>query len=242
MSKKKRRRHVVEAALQLAEDKPWSEITLADIAEKAEVALPALREDFHSKNEILAAFTRMIDDAVMEKREPAEDESHRERLFDVIMLRFEAMAPYKKALKAIYDDMKRHPSLSLSLPRALCESQYWMLTTAGITAEGGRGLLRVPGLMAIYASVLPIWLEDDDPGLAKTMAALDRRLTRAERWVSYVEGVGRQGSRFLCALVPPVCGSAWRSRGKDADAPVTPVTDGAPPPETPPLAEPTNGN
>jgi hypothetical protein len=58
---------------------------------------------------------------------------------------------------------------------------YWMLEAAGIGTDGATGGLRVAGLAAVYASVFRVWLEDDDPGHARTMAALDRRLRRGER-------------------------------------------------------------
>ena len=44
-----------------------------------------------------------------------------------------------------------------------------MLAAAGISGEGGTGLVRVQGLLSIYARVFSIWLEDDDPGMARTI-------------------------------------------------------------------------
>ena len=67
---------------------------------------------------------------------------------------------------------------------------HWMLQAAGIGTDGVGGGLRVSGLAMVYASVFRIWLEDDDAGLARTMAALDRRLRRGERTVRNVEQVG----------------------------------------------------
>jgi hypothetical protein len=62
-----------------------------------------------------------------------------------------------------------------------------MLAAAGISGEGGTGFLRVQGLLSVYARVFSIWLEDDDPGMARTMAALDRRLRRGESLMRSIE-------------------------------------------------------
>jgi hypothetical protein len=74
---------------------------------------------------------------------------------------------------------------------------HWMLEAAGIGTEGATGGLRVTGLAAVYASVFSIWLEDDDPGHARTMAALDRRLRRGERSLRNVEQVGSVMQRLV---------------------------------------------
>ena len=64
--------------------------------------------------------------------------------------------------------------LALAVP--LLSSMHWMLQAAGIATDGASGSMRVTGLATLYASVFRVWLEDDDPGHARTMAALDRRL------------------------------------------------------------------
>ena len=56
------------------------------------------------------------------------------------------------------------------------------------------------GLGLTYASVFRVWLQDDDPGLARTMAALDRRLRRGERALGGIEQVHTAVSRFGEAL------------------------------------------
>jgi hypothetical protein len=64
---------------------------------------------------------------------------------------------------------------------ALVGSSAWMLRAARIEPDGIDGRVRTAGLSAVYASAFRTWLDDDDPGLARTMAALDRRLRRGER-------------------------------------------------------------
>jgi AcrR family transcriptional regulator len=181
------RGRILAAALECAARQSWAEVTLADIAEAAKLTLPDLRNEFGSKPEILAGLVRAVDDEVL-KRAPrrAQDQSARDALFDVIMSRFDALGPYKAAIKSIHAS----GPADLSLARPLLSSMHWMLEAAGIPTDGAAGGLRVTGLATVYASVFRTWLEDEDPGLAGTMAALDRRLRRAERTLRNVEDVG----------------------------------------------------
>jgi AcrR family transcriptional regulator len=230
---------IVAAALRLAERQGWRDTGLDEIAAEAGISLAELRRDFQSKGQILAAFTRMVDDAVLAGLKPADaNASPRDRLFDVIMSRFDAMMPYKGGLKRIAADLRFAPlEASAQLMPAL-KSQYWMLTAAGITAEGVRGTARVKALTALYMRVFGIWLEDDDPGMARTMAALDRRLRRGEDIARSFEGMCQTAMRFAGGLRELFTnGRAMEARpspeaGSQTDADQAPAP-GTPPPGTP---------
>ncbi len=174
------RDRIITAAFKLAEARAWRELSLGEIAAGAGIPLAEMRREFQSKGQILAAFSRAADQAVLEKfPAPGKDEP-RDRVFDVLITRFEVMQPYKAAIRRIRDDHGLNFGEALAQLRPALKSQYWMLAAAGISGEGSRGFLRVQGLLAVYGRVFPIWLDDDDPGLARTMAALDRRLRRGE--------------------------------------------------------------
>ena len=85
--------------------------------------------------------------------------------------------------------------------------------------------MRVAGLGMIYASVFGIWLEDDDPGLARTMAALDRRLRRGERTCAAWSRSARRSTDW-----PPKdrASSARPLRGRDQAGAEPHGTDAAP--------------
>ena len=104
------------------------------------------------------------------------EEPARERLFDVLMRRLEMLGPHREAVRSLLRSARRNPPLAFALNGLAIRSQQWMLTAAGIEASGPRGLLRAQGLAVLFASVLRTWVHDDDPGLARTMAALDRAL------------------------------------------------------------------
>ncbi len=178
------RGRLVAAAMKLAAERPWREVTLANIADSAGVSLVDVRNEFDSKGDVLAAFVRNVDEAVL-ARAPQRSGAQpaRDALFEVIMSRFDVLSPYKPALKSI---AAAWPP-DAPVVRALCQSQAWMLRAAGIRSEGLEGQLRAAGLGTVYASVYRTWLSDDDPGLARTMAALDRRLRRGERTLQSID-------------------------------------------------------
>ena len=124
----------------------------------------------------------------------------RDRLFDVLLTRFELMQPYKAAIRRIREDVGSSLGESLAQMRPALKSQYWMLAAAGISGEGGTGFMRVRGLLSIYGRVFSIWLEDDDPGMARTMAALDRRLRRGESVMRGIERFRDGLESLACSL------------------------------------------
>jgi AcrR family transcriptional regulator len=196
------RARAIRAALAAAEERGWLRLGMPDIAAKAGISLADLAHEFRSKPEILDAFASEVDQTVLRKAKPDPQEPARDRLFDVLMTRFEVLAPYRPALRRILGDLRASPGECVRALSGAARSQAWMLRAAGIDADGPSACLRVPGLMGVYAQVVPIWLEDDDPGLARTMAALDRRLRRGERWLGRLEALGGAACRLAATLAP----------------------------------------
>lgn len=198
-----KRSKAVRAALELAKERNWGEVTLADIAQAAGLDLADLRRDFSCKSDIVRAFQKEVDAEVLAKVKPAaEGQSPRDRLFDIVMTRFEAMQPYKPALKRISSYLCCRPGESAALVCSSLASQYWMLAGAGAKLDGPGGVLRVAGLASVYGKVFQIWLDDPSPSLDKTMAALDQRLAGGERMLSALERACEDMCRLACAFMP----------------------------------------
>jgi AcrR family transcriptional regulator len=214
---------IVAAALRLAGERPWRDVTLADIATAANVRLVDLHREFDTRGEILAAFVRAVDDVLlarMPERSPGDTTSPRDAIFEVVMSRFDALAPYRLALKSIAESWPADPALL----RALAVSSAWMLRAARIEPDGFGGKVRTAGLGAVYASVFRTWLDDDDPGLARTMAALDRRLRRGERTLQSLDDVTTRLCSIACAFRPPTRRAAEPGPAAAPDSPpVAPV-------------------
>jgi AcrR family transcriptional regulator len=182
----------ISAALALAAEKPWADVTLAEIAARAGSGLVGLRAEFASKARILEAFVRLVDDEVLSRTPHREEgQSARDALFEVLMSRFDVLGPWKPAIRSMTRSGAPEPGQIVGI----LASNRWMLEAAGSGSSGLEGAARTAGLASIYAGAFRTWLDDDDPGLARTMAALDRRLRRGERAMrrahDVVDGVRR---------------------------------------------------
>src|SRR5579872_1229831 len=200
----------IDALMSLLAEQPFEQIGLADIAGRAGLSLSQLRGEFGSKAAILAAHIKDIDRAVLAGTDAEmADEPPRERLLDVLMRRIEALAPYKDAVGSLMRSARRNPGLALALNALAVRSQRWMLTAANIGASGPMGALRAQGAALMFARVLGVWLDDDEPGLDRTMAALDRGLSSGERWAGFIDD--------LCSIPKCVLRGPRRRRRRPLD-------------------------
>lgn len=209
-SGKSDRDKIIDALLALLAERRIERISLSDVAERAGLSLRACRAQFPSLLAMLAAFTRRIDGQVLgQESDETAEESPRERLFEVLMRRFEALAPHKEAVRSLARSARCNPALALALNGLTMRSQAWMLEAAGISTAGLRGVIRAQGTACFYAKAMRTWLDDDDPGLSRTMAALDRQLGRGARWARRLDG--------LCRLLPRPARRHRRRAYRDRD-------------------------
>jgi AcrR family transcriptional regulator len=183
------RDRIIDAALRLVADQGWRRLSLGAVAAEAGLPILAVYRGFASRSAILCAFFRRIDEAALATPLAAEapeefDERPRDRLFDLLMRRFDALRPYREALAVLGRELPTDPCAALIGGARLLRSMAWMLEAAGISAEGLGGAVAVKLTTATYLATLRVWLRDDTPDLGPTMAALDRRLRGIERWLA----------------------------------------------------------
>jgi AcrR family transcriptional regulator len=188
---------IVDALMTLAAARRFEDISISDIAKAAGVTLADFRDAFPSKGAVLAGFSRRIDRAVLEQ-ETGElaDESPRERLFDVLMKRLDAMTPYRDGVREAAAWVRRTPVAALAMNQVAMNSMRFMLEAAGLEAEGAAGAVKLQGLTLAWARVIQVWLDDEEPALSRTMAELDRVLTRGERVAAGVDRLNGLMSPF----------------------------------------------
>jgi AcrR family transcriptional regulator len=199
------RDRAIASFLALLTEQPFEQVGMAQIAADAGLSLADLRAEFNSTLSILAAHIKEVDRAVLAAdTADMEEESPRERLFDVLMRRLEILEPHRDAVRSLLRSAGRNPGLALALNGLSVRSQQWMLTAAGIGASGPKGVLRAQGLALLYANVLRTWVDDDDKGSARTLAALDRELARGQRFAGLLDE--------LCRIPERACALTRRSR------------------------------
>jgi AcrR family transcriptional regulator len=179
----------LDSFLGLIAEKGFADVALRDVAEAAGLSLADLYRLYPDKVALSAAFMARIDAEVLAGTPSHKDpeETARDRLFDAMMRRYDALRPYRTALGAMRRAATRDPVLALALGPALRRSMAVMLEAASLSSEGLTGALRQNGLLAIHYAVARTYDRDETTDLSKTMAALDSRLKMAEKWSQLFE-------------------------------------------------------
>jgi AcrR family transcriptional regulator len=186
---------IAGAAMELAGERGWARLGLAEVADRAGMPLARLYRLAPTRGDVLAAVARTADARAADRMtEPSEEDTPRDRLFEALMARFDALSPWRAGIRAVLDDLPRDPFAAAALLPRLARSMDWMLEAARVEAPPAARPALAAGLAAVWLSVLRVWLDDDSPDLAKTMAALDGRLRRAETLAGGVLR-GRGGGR-----------------------------------------------
>ena len=197
------RDRVIDALMAQAETRDWDQIEIGDIADEAGISLLELRDAFPSKGAILGGFARRIDHIVLAgASDDLLGETDKDRIFDVLMRRFDALSPYKNALKRMAPAIARDPLSITALNQGALNSMRFMLASAGIDTEGPMGLLKLQGAVLMFAKLLDVWFHDEDPGMSRTMAAMDEELKRGGMIIN------RLGD--LCRMTAPLSNALHR--------------------------------
>lgn len=204
---------LVAAALRLAETRSWRRLSLLDVAKEAGVSLTEAYTRLPSKAHLLEAILAAVDRQVLAAGPAADGDSPRDRLFEVLMRRFDAMQERRAGYLAILNDVILDPfSLVPALP-AFARSMTWMLEAAAIPTDGPVGNLRAKALAAVYLNVLRTWRTDDSVDLARTMAALDRSLRQIEAMAERCPALAGGASRPRASDPSPTAGGDEDSGG-----------------------------
>jgi len=198
----------IAACLALVADRGWFGFALRDVAVASGQDLAGLYRRYSSRTALLRAWLGTVDRALLEGAASERDESVRDRLFDIMMRRFDLLAPWRAAIRRLSQDLRRDPLSALALASSIERAMGVVLECAGLASDGTLGRLRRRALMLIEARVLPVFCDDASDDLAATMAALDRHLKIAERRLDVLQRLCRRSERG-----PPV------ERGADASTP-----------------------
>src|SRR5690606_525007 len=182
------RRDLARAALSLAASGSWREVTLTKLADAANRPV----SDYYgaSIGEAVDCVEEAFDRAIGDNLDKLDDsQSVRDRLFELIMRRFEAMEPPRAAVMAMEQGQDRDPTLMAAAHQRHVRCARWVLAIAGLEADGMTGQARAQGLGVIIGQARAAWRGDTAGDFAKTMASLDRNLRRAEemfgRWAGF---------------------------------------------------------
>ncbi len=192
---------LVGAASAVIAERGWRGFSFAELARRSGKPLAEVYAELPDRGSLLRALGERADAGMLGlKAEDLEGLSPRERVFELVMRRLDALSPHKPALRVI----AREGAGDFGLALAGIGNLGRLVDRVLDAAEGGDGVAAVvprvaagPVLAAIYVRVFNVWLADDTPDLARTLAELDRRLQQAEgvaRWLRRGMGRARGGS------------------------------------------------
>ena len=159
----------------------WPGLTMRRLAAEAGADTAALRARFPTRLDLLLLHGRVMDQGVLAGTIPGQGGSARDRIFDVLMRRLDAMQPHREGILRLFDDMRRDPALALALAPHISIAMRWMLEAAEVEAKSCEARLLALGLAGVWLATVRAWARDDSADMGATMAALDSALDRAER-------------------------------------------------------------
>ena len=197
-----------EAALALCAEKSWVDVGLLSLCQEAGQSLSACAEAGITRFSVAEYLDQKLDRAMLEAVADIEAEApSRDRLFDVIMARFDAMQDQRAAWVSILEADAQEPAASFARAARRLRTAAWALEAIGISTDSLKATARVIGLARRLRKIEALWLKDD-ADLSKTMAGLDQTLRESEDWLDR----GEKLSEFFKS------GSVRRTRSKAVDA------------------------
>jgi AcrR family transcriptional regulator len=174
-------RQILDAAVRVFSAHPWPKVALAEIARDAGVSIAEVYRHYRSRLAVLAALHHRVDLEMLAA--PVDGGPIKDRLFDLLMRRFDALAPLKPAFRLGIAELRkgRLGTLEPALVGAMslrC-SMACVLDAVGLTGACLLTEMRIKVLGTAYLAAFRVWLDDDSVDLARTMASLDKALKRA---------------------------------------------------------------
>ena len=177
----------ITAALSLAADTPWANLTLKQIADEAGLSMVELH-GVADKADLAASVEAHFDKAMSEGSFES-DETPRTRLFDVIMMRFEAMEDVREGARSYLKWRDRSLSGLSNRVKGRAATARWALSCSGLDGGGSLPLpLQITGLAWAIAQAERAWKQETSPDLTRTMATLDTELIALEERAQWLKG------------------------------------------------------
>lgn len=149
-----------------------------------------MRRSFPCKTSILLAYAKEVERLAASEPAPFErEDTVRDRLFELLMQRLDILAEHRQPVAAILRDMLSDPAGAVAAAPEVVRLMGSILEQAGVPSGGPVGWLRRKGLAGVWLATLYVWARDDSPDNARTMAALDSNLRRAESAARLLAGL-----------------------------------------------------
>jgi hypothetical protein len=168
---------LLEAALDLVEREGWRAYGPLRLAHDTGAGLAEIVTQLGDGADILAAIGRRADMAMIDvAAEDLAEMSPKERVFDLMMRRFESLRAARPALRRLRREAT--PDVWLQGLGNLKRAMQLVVDAAGLAGRGPRRTVVVAALAGAYLATGRVWLDDESEDLAATLAELDKQLDR----------------------------------------------------------------
>lgn len=177
------------AVLDLVNRFGWTNLSLSQIRKAAKIPTQEFHKIVSDKKDLLPLLVRFISDQMAARVERDMRGEARERLFEVIMARFDALQDHRRPILKIVRESRKtlfHPCAFLQAEK---EALAQMISLAQLETKRGQYLLLFAGLSFLYVAVFALWMRDETLDMSKTMAGLDRSLKLADKLFEIVAPV-----------------------------------------------------
>ena len=165
----------------------WPSIDLENLSQECDFDVLNVTGGLRNKVDLLVAFSAFIDTTVNQSIDADLKDDQipvRERLLEALLIRFEALAPYKAGVIKLMKIIPHNPSFAVIGSKSLKLSMEATLTAVGLEAKGIQGAIRVKGLCMIFLGGVYTWSKDNSEDLSATTRVLDERLKQADNIIS----------------------------------------------------------
>ena len=170
---------LAETTLIVLDNKSWNSIKLEEIYKKSKINKKKLQRKINNKLDLLRNINRYFDLQLTNNSETVYQSSHKDMIFEVMMMRFDILQNYRTSIIRIFNFFKRKPQELLLLLPSFIESMIVITRIAKIPISGLKGNLKIKGLLIIYFLSFLVWTKDNCKSLEKTMKSLDNYLNNA---------------------------------------------------------------
>ena len=195
-SKKKRKKNIdsndilikkkiAESVLSYLDNNSWSSLKIYEIIKKAKISKTQGINLIKSKKDILFLLNDYFDYKTLSDLK-IEEISNQEKIFEILITRFEIYNEHRKAIKKLSTYILNKPDLVLITFPLLMDSLSSILEFSNISPDGIMGKIKVEGLFIIFLLTFLVRKKDESRHLNKTMSALDNYLRKAEVIVNMI--------------------------------------------------------
>ena len=172
---------IAEKTLFILEKKSWTSLDFNQIVKSAKVAKICLKLNINSKKDLLININNFFDHKIIKLSKEIEQSNKKDMFFEILMMRFDILQNYRKAILNIFNSFIKNPKELVLLIPSFIESMILMTNLINLKTNGLKGNLKIKGLLIVYFSGFLIWRKEKNDSLEKTMTSLDIYLDRVNK-------------------------------------------------------------